>query len=87
MGIAGLGAAITTSPGSGMQERWRLRLRRWLGSVGCGLGATGSGLASAGLGAGIDSGGGGLDLWFRRRHGLGLLARSVFAAPGIAMVA
>src|SRR4051812_39212512 len=55
MGIAGFGAAITTSPGSGMRNGCACGCGRWLGSVRCGPGATGSGPAPAGLGVGVSS--------------------------------
>src|ERR1700758_4735358 len=55
IGIAGLGAAITTSPGSGSRNGCAWGCGRWLGSVGCMLGDTGSDPADAGLGAGVSS--------------------------------
>ena len=83
IGIAGFGAAITTSPGSGMQERLRLRLRplaRVGGAAGRGLPALvrrppglGAGVSSVVGGAGWGSGCGagmGLDSW------AGLVCRS-----------
>ena len=74
MGIAGLGAAITTSPGSGSRN---CGCGGWLGSVGCGLGdyRLWSGVCLRRRRRGLRRRRRWLGVWLRCRHGLGLLAR------------